>query len=214
MDAQRATCKLWPPLKIYGSPVVDRRCLLTVNHYSRRGFQAWWIALAVSSATPQEIHWVITAAWRYPDRLRSWLITPTSRWVLQRIAHLYNFTIMPPMPPEPEETAARAKAVREIIRRVKYNECSLIGLAPEGGDFAAAGDVAELPKGTGRFALLMAGLGMDIQPVGIFEDQGLCVRFGQPYHLTAPQGLDADARDAWARRILREKILAELPRKT
>lgn len=94
-DARRAVGKLKPPLKISGSPVVDRRCLLTVNHYSRRGFQAWWIALAVSSATPRDIHWVITAAWRYPDQLRSWLITPTSRWVLQRIARIYNFTIMP-----------------------------------------------------------------------------------------------------------------------
>lgn len=194
--------------------MVDRHCLLTVNHYSRRGFQAWWIALAVSSATPQDIHWIITAAWRYPDRLRSWLITPASRWVLRRIAHTYNFTIMPPMPPKPDEVAARANAVREVIQRVKHHERFLVGLAPEGGDFAPAGEVAELPKGAGRFALLLADLGMDIQPIGIYEDQGLCVRFGQPYHLTPPQGLDADARDEWARRILREKILAELPGKT
>jgi hypothetical protein len=57
-----------------------------VNQYSRPGFQAWWIALAVSALLDIDLHWVITSGWVYEDPLRSMTITPLSRFMLRRIA--------------------------------------------------------------------------------------------------------------------------------
>ena len=136
-DATRCISRLQPPLKIYGTENIPQSGpgLVTTNHYTRPGLRAWWLALAVSSAVPAEIHWLITSAWTYPDRLRSATITPLSRWILKRLAQIYHFTAMPPMPPNPAETLERAAAVRRVLRYARLNERPLIGLAPEGGDF-------------------------------------------------------------------------------
>lgn len=207
VDAQAAVAMLRPPLKVTGQAEIPSPCVITINHYARPGFQAWWLALAVSAVLPVEVHWVVTAAWRYPDRLRSATITPLSRWILRRAAAVYGFTRMPPMPPRSEEDAQRAAAVRGILRYARQSDWPVIGLAPEGGDFAPPGEVAELPSGVGRLMLHLSGLGLTVVPVAAYEaDERLWLNFGEAYRLDAPQGGSAREIDAWARQVVRNRI--------
>lgn len=217
-DAQPCIAKLNPPLQVEGRQNIPSGgpCLLTMNHYARRGFQAWWLALAVSAVVPAEIHWVTTAAWTYKDPLRARLVTPVTRWVLQRIAEIYAFTPMPPMPPDPAESAARAAAVRRVLAHARSATRPLVGLAPEGMDARVAGSapLQAPPAGAGRFILLLADLGLEIAPVGAYETRGrLCLRFGPPYRLELPGhvSLSARQRDRLASRTVMQHIAAQLP---
>ena len=206
--------RLQPPLKIYGVENIPASgpCLVTTNHYTRPGLRAWWLALAISAVVPAEIHWLITSAWTYPDRLRSATITPVSRWVLTRLARVYGFTNMPPMPPDPSEVLRRAQAVRRVLKLARQSERPLIGLAPEGGDFAAPGRLAEPPPGVGRFVSHLFALGLEISPVGIFEEADcLCLRFGPRYRLKALPGLAASARDRCTSQQVMERIAELIP---
>jgi hypothetical protein len=81
---------------------------LTINHYARPGFHAWWLALALSAVVPTDVHWIMTAAWTYSDGFRARTVTPLSRWLFGRIAQVYGFTSMPPMPPDPKDVVALA----------------------------------------------------------------------------------------------------------
>lgn len=201
------------PLKVIGKAQIPGPCVITINHYTRPGFQAWWLALGVSAVLTKEVHWVVTSAWRQPDRLRSWTITPVSAWILKRAAKVYGFTCMPPMPPRPDEVEGRAQAVREIIRYARQDYCPVIGMAPEGGDFSPPGEVGELPGGSGRLMLHLAKLGLAVLPVGAFDTDGrFCLNFGQAYHLGPPPMDSARERDAWARQMVRQKIEALLIR--
>ncbi len=213
-DAVRCASLLQPPLKIYGAENIpfSGPGLVTTNHYARPGFRAWWIALAVSAAVPTEVHWLITSTWTYPDRLRSGTITPVSRWVLRGLTQVYGFTNLPPMPPDPAELFARAEAVRRVLKYARQAERPLIGLAPEGGDFAAPGSLAEPPPGVGRFILHLGALGLEIFPVGIFEEEEcLCLRFGAHYHLDVPPGLSSSARDRYASQQVMQRIAELIP---
>ena len=116
-DAQAAMAGLRPELLVLGG---DRSpssgpCLVTCNHYSRPGFDAWWLALAISAAVAaqreesadREIHWVMTAAWTFPEsRIKRRILTPLTRWAFARVARVYGFVTMPPMPPHPDEVEA------------------------------------------------------------------------------------------------------------
>jgi hypothetical protein len=213
VDAMKAIEALHPPLKVSGQNHIPGPCVLTVNHFTRPGLPAWWLALGVSAALSAEVHWIVTSAWRFPDRLRSSTITPLSAWSLQRIAAVYSFTRMPPMPPRLEETLPRARAVREILRYATHSDCPVIGLAPEGGDFSLPGQVAELPAGLGRLMLHLADLGLVVFPVGVFEtgDQ-FCLNFGQAYRLEPPPVDNQETRDAWVRQVVRDRMQALLPK--
>jgi 1-acyl-sn-glycerol-3-phosphate acyltransferase len=186
-------------------------CLVTINHYARLGFYAWWLALSVSAAIPAPVHWVITSAWTYPNWMRSHTLTPASRWLFKRVARVYGFTSMPPMPPDPTEIQDRAAAVREVLDHARKNPDAVIGFAPEGGDFAAPGCLASPPPGVGRFVLLLCDQGFPIIPVAIMEKKDqLCLNFGLPYRLDVPPGLSPDDRDAWARSAIMSRIAALL----
>ncbi len=205
---------LQPALKIYGEENIPRSgpCLVVTNHYARPGFRAWWLALAVSAAVPAEIHWLVTSAWTYPDRLRSLTVTPVSRWVLRRLSQVYSFTNLPPMPPDPSEVLERALAVRQVLRYARSAEKPLIGLSPEGGDFAAPGKLAEPPPGAGRFIQHLCALGMEISPVGIFEEHGcLCLRFGAHFRLDAERAVSAVSRDRTASQQVMRHIAVLIP---
>jgi hypothetical protein len=213
-DARFCANRLQPPLKIYGLENIPTSgpCLVTTNHYARPGLRAWWLALAVSAAVPAEIHWLITSAWTYPDRLRSATITPVTRWVLKRLAHVYGFTNMPPMPPNPQDVLRRAEAVRRILQVARQSTHPLIGLSPEGGDFAAPGRLADPPPGAGRFILHLCALGLEISPVGIFEEaECLCLHFGPRYRVEANPGLPASARDRSASQQVMQRIADLIP---
>jgi hypothetical protein len=123
--------------------------LLTLNHYSSPTCPAWWLTLAISAAVPFEIHWIVTANLRYLGRLG-----PLSRWALRRLAAVYGFTLMPAMPPDPAEAAARARAVRQALDYTQRSPAPVVGLAPEGRDFPGA-RLGAPASGVGRFLLLL-----------------------------------------------------------
>lgn len=152
--------------------------VLLVNHYNRPSFQAWWIALSISSVLPFDLHWVVTSGWVYEDYLHSGTITPISRWLLRKIAFSYDFTSMPAMPPRLEETEQRASAVLKLLRYVRSSSQPLIGLAPEGYD-SPGGQLQQPPEGAGRLLAHLSREGLKWQPVGIYEQDGyMYLRFG------------------------------------
>ncbi|HOT92519.1 MAG TPA: hypothetical protein PLJ78_10875 [Anaerolineae bacterium] len=218
-DARSCVAALRPPLRVYGQEHIPTRgpCLLTINHYSRpatedaASFRAWWLALGVSAVVPAEVHWVVTEAWTYPDPLRAHLITPATRWLFRRVARVYGFTAMPPMPPDPRDVVARAVAVRHLLAYADTTPAPLIGLAPEGGD-APGGVLQAPPSGVGRLILHLVRMGLSITPVGAFEADGaFCLRFGPAYRLETPAATSPDERDRIASTLVMRHIAAQLP---
>jgi hypothetical protein len=182
-----------------------------MNHYSRPGFGAWWLALAVSDVVATDVHWIMAGACTYPDRLRAHTITPAMRELFSRIAQVYGFTVMPPMPPDPRDWAERAMAVRRVIGHVRHSHQPVIGLAPEGGD-SPEGTLQWPPSGTGRFVLHLAELGLKVVPVGGYESRGaLCLRFGPAYRLEVSSARPARDRDQEVRETVMHHIAAQLP---
>lgn len=208
-DARTLVDRLSPPLRVDGAlPDVERGSwLVVVNHYSRPGFRAWWVAMAISATLPREVCWVTTSTLTFPDRLRASTITPASRWFLCHVAGLYGFVPMPPMPPRPFEVEERARAVRRVLHQAQAPH-ALLGLAPEGGDMPG-GILAPPPSGSGRFLWHLARRGFRILPVGAFEADGrFCLRFGPPFSL--PESLPAPI-DESASYIVMSAIAACLP---
>jgi hypothetical protein len=214
-------------LQIWGDiPKDPNPFLFLINHYSRPGFRAWWISIALVSAVGsplrepalgrqaggggREIHWPMTSAWTYPDRIRSRLITPFSGWVLARFARMYGFTLMPPMPPREADVASRAASVRRILRLASLKKPS-IAMAPEGMD-SPDGRLMQPPSGAGRFIALLAGMGYTLAPVGAFESgDALHVRFGKPFRLPHSDSRDSGVRDRETVRIVMHAIAELLP---
>ena len=211
-DARLCTGRLSPPLSIQGEENIPGSgpCVLTVNHYHRPGFGAWWISLAVSAVVPRELHWVMTAEWTFPGRWYDFLGKPVSRRVLKQAAKIYNFTSMPPMPPRPGDVADRSRSVRMVLKRIHQDPQSMLAISPEGAD-APGGVLAWPPAGAGRFLLLLAKEGFPIVPVGCWEEQGsLCLRFGEAYRLADPGG-EARERDHTAACSVMLAIARQLP---
>jgi 1-acyl-sn-glycerol-3-phosphate acyltransferase len=211
-DARACLAGLQPPLQVFGEDniPVGHPCVITCNHYSRPGFRAWWLALAISAVLPVEVHWVITSAWTFPERRYGKFLARITRLLFPHVARVYAFTAMPPMPPDPSEAAARARAVRQVLAYARQVPCPLVGLAPEGGD---TGSVLHMPlPGVGRFIAHLAGLGLQISPVGVYEAGGrFCLCFGQPYSLQLPSGLSISERDRYASQVVMSRIAILLP---
>jgi 1-acyl-sn-glycerol-3-phosphate acyltransferase len=237
-DARRAVSALHPPLHVLGAEHIPPRgpCLVACNHYTRPGFDAWWVALALSAAVAarrapeadSEIHWVMTAAWTYPQsRWRRRTLTPLTRWAFARVARMYGFVPMPPMPPHPDEVKARAVAVLRTVRLARQiaPQGGMIGLAPEGRDVPGA--FGPLPKGAGTFIGLLVGAGLPVLPAGVGECHqadrqaddlqsahqpgagGLCVSFGPLFQPQIPS--DRAKRDAELARQVAATISRQLP---
>lgn len=212
-DARCLVARLSPPLRVLRAEHLPASgpCLLTVNHFARPGFRAWWIPLAISAQLSAEVHWISTIAWTFPNRpLAREVLMPASRWVLRRVANVYGFTAMPPMPPDPADVEARAQAVRHVLSVVRQSPHPIIGLAPEGRD-APDGSLLWPPSGAGRFILQLAKAGLPIIPIGAFEEEAFCIRFGPAYHLPQFNGLPPDDRDREARRAVMRAIALLLP---
>ncbi len=188
-----------------------RGMLVTFNHFSRPGFRVWWAAIALASALGSDSHWVMSTAWTYPDWLRTRVFTPLSTWLFRRIARVYGFTSMPPMPPRAWEVNARAEAVRQVLHWTRAEARPLIVLAPEGMD-SPPGKLMTPPAGVGRFIEKLAQLGLAIIPVGAYEDEAaLCLHFGKPYLLEAAAADDRHARDREVARTVMRHIAECLP---
>ena len=192
-DAVSAVAGLSPAPRVVGGEHVPRRgpCLVTCNHYTRPGLAAWWLTLVTTAAiaaqrvpdASPEVHWVMTAGWTFPESgWRRRVLTPLTYWAFERVARVYGFVTMPPMPPDPGQVEARAMAVLRTVRLARrlVQEGGMIGLAPEGRDMADG--LGQPPAGVGEFLTLLVRLGFPVLPVGISEPDGrLCVSFGPPF---------------------------------
>ena len=212
-DALVCIDQLKPSLRVSGRDNIPRNgpCVVMVNHYHRPGFSAEWLALAISALVPCEMHWIMTAEWTAPGKWYEPIKGMYSRWLLKRLARVYGYTTMPPMPPRPGDVEARARSVRTVLEYVKGHPDCVLGLAPEGAD-QVEGMLSVPAPGVGRFALLLAGLGCEFVPVGAFEADGaFCLNFGPAYRLSVPPGLSTDEKDRVAAEIMMKKIAVLLP---
>ena len=216
-DARAALAGLQPPLEVAGSENVPAHgpLLVACNHYSRQGFDAWWLALAISAAVAArrapdadpEVRWVMTAAWTFPEsRWKRRFLTPLTKWAFRRVARVYGFVPMPAMPPGPDEVEERARAVLETVRLARRGFS--IGLAPEGMD--TPGGLGEPPEGVGRFLALLVEAGLVILPAGVSERGGrLRVSFGPVFVPQIP--LARKERDRAVARQVMEAVVHQLP---
>jgi len=184
--------------------------LLALNHYSRPGLNVWWGALALSAALPGPLHWVMAGGWTYPDWLRRATLEPLTAWAFHRLAAVYGFTAMPPMPPRPHEQAARAVAVRRVVAWLRSHPEGFVALSPEGRDIPG-GALGWPPPGTGRWIAHLAGLGAALWPVGMWEEEGrLCLAIGKSVTLDLCCG-DKNELDRHVSRQVMQAIARLLP---
>ena len=218
-EARQLFEKCEPPLIFMGRENIPDSgpCIITPNHLCWPGFQAWWLAAGISSVTPVEIHWVMSAAWTTPNTWKAWWWTPLTTWAFQAIANIYGSTTMPPMPPDPRQVAWRVKSVRTVLRFVrskldqKVQSGPVIGLVPEGQDMPG-GRISMPPKGVGRFIGQMVGMGLKITPVGVFiGDRQLCINFGRPYYPEIGTNQSKDDLDERISRQIMEHIASLVP---
>jgi len=212
-DADACLRGLRPPLRVLGEENIPALgpCVVTVNHYHRPGFSAEWLALAISSCVPSEMHWIMTAEWTAPGKWYEPLKAAWSRWLLKVLANLYGFTTMPPMPPRKGDVGARARSVKKVLELMRAHPDTVLGLAPEGADHIG-GRLSDPPPGVGRFGYLLASLGSEFVPVGAYEADGeFCLHFGPSYHLSLPSGSSTDEKDARSAGIIMKRIAVLLP---
>lgn len=185
--------------------------VVVFNHYSRPGFQAWWIAIALAARVPVEMHWTMTAAWTEAGDLGSRVKAAASALLFPRLARVYGFTAMPPMPPRPHEAQERARAVRQVLAAVRKKPRLLVGLSPEGQD-APGGALMRPHPGAGRFLALLSGPGYPFYPVGVDEtNAALRLHFGPPFRLELPPGTSPQQVDRLAADAAMQAIAALLP---
>lgn len=212
-DAQVWLKGLKPSPIIIGEENIPQKApfLLVINHYHRQNYKIWWSALAASALIPVEIHWVMTEAWTFPNQPWGRLLEAISRQIFRRIAQVYGFFLMPPMPPRPWEIEARARSVRNILDNIRKHPDSALGLAPEGGDSKSG--ALEIPApGVGRFLLHLASLGLPIYPLGIYESEAaLCLNFGKVIHLDYRSNGTPEERDCWGIRVVMQALADLLP---
>lgn len=213
-DAIACIERLVPPLLVIQKENIPSSgpSLLTFNHYSRPGFNAWWIGLAVASQLPMDAHFVMTGELTSPGKRYSPGGMPFSRWLLKRVAKVYGFTSMPPMPPREKDVEARARSVREVLSFAERTKDPVICLAPEGADMPG-GRLTYPPSGAGRFMLQLAGKGLKLIPIGVWEQDGcLCTSFGPAYDLSVPRQMSSDEKDRAAAKAVMDNIARLLPR--
>ena len=215
-DAQACIANIHPSPTVIGPENIPQSgpCVITVNHYHRPGFGMQWIPLAVSALVPGNMYWVITNEFTYPGKWYEPAGTLGSQFLLKRIAYIYNFFSMPPMPPREKDVEARAASVRAVL---EYVMCAgepppILGIAPEGYDASEAGILTRPFKGAGRFGLLLSKTGLRFIPVGAYEADGyFYIHFGESYGLRVPRGLSADEKDWHASQIMMDNIARLLP---
>jgi hypothetical protein len=169
--------------------------LITVNHFSKPGFSALWLVMAINSAVKFPTRWMMTNAWTFPGRKFHNLYEKISTWIFKRIAQVYQFILTPALPAKFENSIQAAMAIREIIRYARSNPTIVIGLAPEGQDFP--GGVLGMPTpGTGLLINEIIKIHPQILPVGFYYKDGHYVTvFGEPYQAIPLAGDDRKAID-------------------
>ena len=212
-DAKACIEKINPPLQVLGKENIPGHgpCVITVNHYYRSGFGAQWLALAIAASLPADMHWVMTGEFTYSGKWYELFGALGSRLLLKRIARVYGFMTMPPMPPRPRDVAERAASVRAVLKYVSYAKDPILGLAPEGYD-TPHGILTRPATGFGRFGLLLSKAGLKFSPVGAYEADGFFyLHFGKPYELNIRRELSVDEKDEQAAQIIMKNIARLLP---
>ena len=201
-----------PPLIINQENVPTHGpCLLVMNHYNQPDFRPWWIALGIAYAVPLDVHWLMTAAWTFPDDPFLRPLIPLTYWLFSRVAQVYGFTNMPPMPPDARQTAFRASSVRLAVRYARTTKNPVIALAPEGRDHAG-GILGEPPSGVGRFITQLMKHCKVIVPIGVYEqDHRLCISFGNVFELASQTEGSRDTLDNRTSRRVMEAIAQQVP---
>jgi 1-acyl-sn-glycerol-3-phosphate acyltransferase len=212
-DARTAVGLLQPPLEVCGREHIPASgpFLLTINHYGRPGFMAWWLVFSFSATLPVEVHWIMTGAWIFPGKWYEALVDRLTTWLFRQIARVYDFTNMVPIAPFSNEVEGRARSVRHALEHAHRTPQPVIGLAPEGRNHPGA-VLGPLPPGVGRFIAKLAPHCQVILPAGIFElDDRPCLQFGAPYRLDVPVGLSGAALDTHVGQLVMRAIAAQLP---
>jgi hypothetical protein len=212
-DARRETDALQPPLVVTGQGNIPAAgpCLVTVNHYGRPGFWAWWLAFAVASVIRAEMHWVMTREIAYRGQRRSQALRLLTRLGIRGLGQVYGFTIMPPMPPDPAEVTERSLALRHLFAAIRSTPALFVGYSPEGTTMPG-GALGWPPPGSGKMMLHMARCGLKFLPAGAYEANGAFhLGFGSPYSLELPPDMPRDAADREASRIVMGRIGRLLP---
>ncbi len=212
-DALACIARLKPPLRVLGGKhIPNGGCYVaTLNHYYRAGFRQQWSSLAISATLPRDAHWIMTGELTFPGSWLAPLGKLLSRFVLRRVARVYGFISMPPMPPRPHDVERRAAAVRDALHFARNTPNAVIALAPEGGD-QPGGALTMPPPGSGRFCLLLAAAGLHFLPIGVYESEGaLTINFGEMYELSVPRVGSADERDRIAAYTVMSHIAPLLP---
>lgn len=213
VDARNCIDTLEPSLRVLGAEHVPTKgpCLIVMNHYFRPGFGVWWLSMAISSVLNMPHAWMITSEWTAPGHWYEPIKGLYSRFISRRLAHVYGFLRMPPMPPRPKDVAERAASVRAALTYVEQSPEAVLCIAPEGRDMPE-GKLGWPASGTGRFLSLLAERGLTVIPVGGWEEAGaLTVRFGAGYRLEAQRGARAEVRDRMSAEVVMRSIAAQLP---
>ncbi len=194
-------------------------CLMVVNHYARPGLDAWWPAFLATWGLGQArpgtpVHWLMVSEWAWPTWQYRYVITPVTRLLFGRLARLYDLILTPPVLNHHYSPAQGAAAVRrfQTLARGAASEGHLLAMAPEGRE-GPLGTLTYLPRGTGRFLLLLAKTGMPFLPAAISEDPPgqLVVRFGPTFHLSDAPQADKTTIDDWAAHQVMDRLAALLP---
>jgi len=212
-DAKACIENLRPPLQVLETENIPQHgpCVITVNHYHREGFSAQWIALAIAACVPVDMHWVMTGEFTYSGKWYEVFGSIGSRLLLDRLARIYGFTTMPPMPPRRKDVEARAVSVWTVLEYVRHISNPILGLAPEGYD-PPGGVLAQPASGVGRFGLLLSNAGLKFIPVGAYETDGVfTVHFGETYELHVLREMSAAEKDLQAAQVIMKNIAQLLP---
>lgn len=211
-DALKLAGRIFPPVYVTDRQNIPREgnFILTANHYTRPGLNAWWIAIALSSAIStaantnagHDIHWMMTNAWVVNGKWYSAALKSITRRIFLRLAKVYGFSTTPPIPGLPEDMAERAVSVRKILSLAHAGQTRIIGYLPEGRDFEGS-RLGWPPDGSGRFVHQLNRMGYKILPAGLYEEDGqLRVRFGEPYDLGNPHSHSSGEVDPTTYRLL------------
>lgn len=181
--------------------------LVTLNHYSRKGFSIAWAAAAISAVLPKDPIWMMTSAWTNReggiDRLR----TAITKRLFSRLADVYGFVTTPPMPPAEEELVERVLSIRKLISILESQPDPIMCIAPEGRD-TPGGRLAIPYPGSGKLILRLNQILKRVLPVGVYEWEGMLhIRFGEMYFLTDP----VPNNENFVSKMIIERIADTLP---
>jgi 1-acyl-sn-glycerol-3-phosphate acyltransferase len=200
------------PRRIEGIEHVPREgpFIIVMNHLSRRGLRPFHCAMAIAEAIEAvrpgaaEIHWAFTS--EYVDLRIGPLTVPVwlLRWIFGRVARMYGLVTIAR---REELVMGRATALRQMARIVTREP---IGMTPEG--LESNGILIRPQPGTGLFLASVEGHRAPLLPVGLFEDgDTLCVRFGPPFRINLPRGVDRAEQDRAASDLVMLAIGRQLP---